>query len=186
MLLSCSQNKNSIGRRLFEGLQQGIKRAGREHVHLVDDIDRILTYLRRNTHLVDQSADIIHRVVRSGIQFMDIERPLLVKRAAGFALVACVMLSGRIKTIDGLGKNAGTSGLTHSARSAEKISVRQMILADGIAQGLRQCLLPYDRLKIERAILACRNNIILHNTKISAQRYKKICIYANKSAELFA
>ena len=60
VLLGGSQDKNSIRGRLLQGLQEGVERARGEHVHLVDDINGILAYLRRDAHLVNQRADVLY------------------------------------------------------------------------------------------------------------------------------
>ena len=136
VLLRGCQDKDGIRRRFFKGLQQRIKGTGREHVYLINDIDGVLAYLRRYTHLVDERTDIFHGVVARRIEFVYIKRPLLVERLAGLALVASVMPVLRIETVDCLREDTRTSGLPHSTRSAEQIRVRQMILTNGILQSL--------------------------------------------------
>ena len=64
MFLCGGKDEDGVRGRLLKGLEQGIESALREHVNLVDDINRVLAYLRRDTHLVDERADIVHRVVR--------------------------------------------------------------------------------------------------------------------------
>ena len=79
MLLCRCQNKYSIRWRLFQGLQERVERTLRQHMNLVYDINTILTYLRGNTYLVYQRADILYRVITCSIQLMDIETSLLVE-----------------------------------------------------------------------------------------------------------
>ena len=162
MLLRRSKDEDGIGGRFLKRLKQGVERAGREHVHLIDDIDGVLAYLRRDTNLVDKRTDVLHRVVRSGIEFMNIKRPLLIERLATLALVACIETVLRVQTVNRLRKNTRTRGFTNSSRPAEQVRMRQMVLTNGILQSLRQCLLSHHRLKGLWPVLTRRNNVILH------------------------
>ncbi len=49
--------------RLFQGLQEGIERRLREHVYLVDDVDLEAAHLGSKADLVNQLANVVHRVV---------------------------------------------------------------------------------------------------------------------------
>ena len=84
---------------------------------------------------------------------MDIIRTLLIKRRTRLTLVARFVLRSRRETVDGLGKNTRTSGLTHSTWTTEQVRMRKAIAANSIAQSLGQSLLTYHRLKSRRTIL---------------------------------
>ena len=129
---------------------------------LIDDEDGVLTYLRRDTHLVEDGFDILDRVVRRRIELVDIKRPLLIKRPTGLALVASVVSVLGVETVDGLGEDTRTGGLTDASWSAEEIRMRQTVLADSVLQGLRQGLLSDHRLEGLRAVLTRGNNVIRH------------------------
>src|SRR5258708_22936624 len=73
MFLSSCEDKNSIGGWLFQGFQKGVKCRRTEHVYFVYDIDFIFSGLRRKTHLVNQTSDIIDRIIAGSIQFMYIQ-----------------------------------------------------------------------------------------------------------------
>ena len=122
-------------------------------MYLIDDIDGVFAYLRRDAHLVNQRTDILHGVVRRRVQFVDIERPLLVERLARFALVARVVAVERIETVDGLRENTGAGGLPHSTRTAEEVRMRQMVLTNRVLQRLRERLLAYHRFEGLRPVL---------------------------------
>ena len=154
MFLGCSEDKHGIRRRLFKCLEERIEGPLREHVHLIDDIHRILTNLGRDAHLLDKRTDIIHGVVRRSIQLMDIIRALFVERSARLTFVARIMISRRVQAVDGLGEDTCAGGLTHSTRSAEEVSVSEMVGADCISEGLRKRTLPHHRLKRSGTILA--------------------------------
>ena len=131
-------------------------------MNLIDDEDRVLTYLRRDTHLVEDGFDIFDRVVRRRIELVDIKRPLLIKRSAGLALVTSVVPVLRVETVDGLGKDTRTGGLADASWSAEEVGMRQTVLADSVLQGLRQRLLTDHGLEGLRAVLTRGNNVIRH------------------------
>ena len=94
MLLGCRQDENRVCGWLFESLQEGVERCCRQHMHLIDDVYAVATHLGRDTHLIGQRADILDRVVRCGVKFVDIERATLVERAARLALVASLVIDG--------------------------------------------------------------------------------------------
>ena len=167
VLLGCGEDEDRVRGRLLERLQEGVERTGTQHVHLIDDIHAVLAYLRRYTHLVDQVADILHAVVGRGIQFVDIERPLLVERCTRLALVAGVVCGGRVLAVDSLGEDACAGGLAYATRTAEQVGVCQLTLADRVAQGLRERVLPYHAFKRGGSVLSCRNDIsvVFHNCK---------------------
>ena len=60
-------------------------------MYLVYDINGVLAYLRRDAHLVNQRTDIIHRVIRRGIELVDIKRPLLIEGLTRLALITSVV-----------------------------------------------------------------------------------------------
>ena len=119
VLLGGRQDKDSIRWWLLQCLQQRIESALRKHVHLVNDIHAVLTNLWWDTHLVNQRTDVFHRVVGRCVQLVDIKRTLFVERHARLALVACIVIIRRSQTVDGLGKDTRTSGLTHAAWTAK-------------------------------------------------------------------
>ena len=76
MLLRRGQDENSMTGRFFQRFQKRIECRSRKHVYLVDDINLILANLWRDTHLLHQLTNIVHRVVGGCIKLMDIIRPL--------------------------------------------------------------------------------------------------------------
>ena len=116
-------------------------------MHLVDDIDGVFTYLRRDTNLVDEVSDVIYRVIRSRIEFVDIKRPLFIEGLARLAFIACIETILGIRAVDGLREDTCAGGLTYSSRSAEQVRMRQAVLTDGVLQGLRERLLTHHGLK---------------------------------------
>ena len=129
--------------RFLQGLEEGIESGIGEHVYLVNDIYLILTYLGRDTHLFDERTDTLYTIVRSGIEFKDIESEVVISvRRGGFL-------------IDLLCQDTGTSSLTHSTRPCEEQRLRQVIIGDGIFQGVGDGLLSYHIHKGLWTIFAC-------------------------------
>ena len=73
VLLCGGQDEDGMGRRLFQCFKEGVEGLLREHVDLINDVDLELSGLWCEAHLVNQTSNIVHRVVRGGIEFEDIQ-----------------------------------------------------------------------------------------------------------------
>ncbi len=82
VFLGRRQDKNGVRRRLLQCFQKSIERLLREHVHLIYDKNLVPALLRLKAHLFDQRTNVLHGVVRGGIEFSDVERCILIKRLA--------------------------------------------------------------------------------------------------------
>ena len=68
------QNEHQVLRRLLQNFQQRVERRDGEHMHLVDDV-HTLFHLRRGVDgLVPQRTDVVHAVVRGGVELHHIEK----------------------------------------------------------------------------------------------------------------
>ena len=76
------QDELGVGGRLFQRFQEGVESRCRQHVDFVNDIDFVMSHLRRDPHLVDQVPDVIDRVIRGSVEFVDIERRILIEGEA--------------------------------------------------------------------------------------------------------
>ena len=162
VFLGCGEDEDGVARRLLERLEEGVESLLREHMYLVDDEERVASHLRQDAHLLDEGADVVHRVVRGGIQLVDVERASLVEGAARFALVAGLRAVG-IQAVDRLGEDTRTGGLTHATRPAEEVGVRQLTTLDGVFQRRGDALLSHYRFECRGAVFSCRNNKFAHN-----------------------
>ena len=149
--------------RLLERLEESVEGLKRKHMDLVDDVDAVTAYLRRDTDLFGQRTNIVHRVVRCGVQFVDIERAALVERPARLALVAGLAVGGRIEAVDRLGENARAGRFADAARTAEQVSVGQLPARDRVAQRRCDMRLPDDRRECRGTVLAGGNDEIIHD-----------------------
>ena len=96
-------------------------------MHLVDDKHFVLAYLRRYPHLVDERAYIVHRIVRSGIEFDDVVGTLFVESSARFAFVAGFSRFGRVETVDCFSENTGTRSFHCGAGAAEVMGRGELV-----------------------------------------------------------
>ena len=141
VLLRRRQDEDGVCRRLLQRLQEGVESRLRQHVHLIDDVHRIASHLRRNLHLVHQRLDVLHAVVGRRIQLVDAVRTPLGERAAGVALPAGLQVRSGIRAVDGLGENARRTRLAHAPGAAEKICVRELPALDRVLEGPRDVVL---------------------------------------------
>ena len=114
------EDKANMGRGLFQRFQQRVKRRGRQHVHLVDDVDLVFPLLGRILHRLPQVADFIHAIVRGRVDFHHVHGFLRQQTAAGFALPAWVAVDGRL-AVDGAGHDFRRGGLARASAAAEQV-----------------------------------------------------------------
>ena len=163
VLLGRRQNEHGMRGRLLKRLEESVEGLKRKHMDLVDDVDAVTAYLRRDTDLFGQRTNIVHRVVRCGVQFVDIERAALVERPARLALVAGLAVGGRIEAVDRLGENTRAGRFADAARAAEQVSVGQLPARDRVAQRRGDMRLPDDRRECRGTVLAGGNDEIIHD-----------------------
>ena len=72
MLLGCRQDKDRVMGRLLQRLQESVESGRTQHMDLINDKDLILSDWGRDTHLLDQRADVVDRIVRRRIKLMDV------------------------------------------------------------------------------------------------------------------
>ena len=155
VFLRGGKDEDDVCRRLLECLQKCVEGLRGEHVHLVDDEHLVASYLRRNARLLHERLDVLHRVVRGGVEFEDVVRPLFVEGLTRLAVVASLALVGRRQTVDGLGEDAGTSGLANASRSAEQVGMGELSTAHSILQRCGERRLSDDAVEGHRAVFTC-------------------------------
>ena len=155
VLLGRTQDEDRVCRRLLERLEKGVEGRLREHMDLIDDVHAVLSDLRGNLHLVHQGLDIVHAVVRSGVQFAYAVRTALGERLAGLALAARLHVRRRVRAVDSLREDARCRGLANSAGTAEKIGVGQLPPDDGVLQGSGDIVLSDESSEGIRTVLSC-------------------------------
>ena len=160
------QDEDGMGRRFFEGLEERIEGLLREHMHLIDDIDAVAADLRRDPHLVGQGADIVHRVVGGGVEFVDAVGTSLREGAARFAFTARFEVRTGVAAVDGLGEDAGGTGLAYAARAAEEVGVRQLAAQDRVLERPGDVLLAQQGLEAVGTVFPGRYDELFHNLQM--------------------
>ena len=130
-----AEDELDVGRGLFEGLEEGVERLLREHVHFVDDVDLVLRAHRADVHIRPQRADLIDAAVRRPVDLDHIDIAPLGNPATDLAGVAGVAPLGR-GTVERLRQDAGGRGLANSPGPGEEVGVGDASSGDGIAQRL--------------------------------------------------
>ena len=148
---------------------------------LVNNEDFVFTDWRRDTHLVDQGTDIVHRVIRGGIQFMDIvERCSLKARHDSHALQASPSAVGFKQLIVFAKIRAHEVFPTPRGPQTGKHALICYFCIAFSCSGKR--LLPYNTTEGRRAIFSCRYNIIIHSLLfIDKTKINKIIHYLREN-----
>ncbi len=114
----------NVGRRFFKGFQKGIEGIGRQHVNFVDDEDLEAAPRWKVFDVVTELPDVVDAGVGSAVDLEHIDGITCSYLATGGAGIT--WLGGRsIIAIQGLGKNAGRTGLA-DAGSVEKEAVQAL------------------------------------------------------------
>ena len=163
VLLGGGEDEDHVRWRLLQGLEKGIEGGGTQHVDLVDDEHLVFAYLRRDAGLLHQGLDLIDTIVAGGIQLEDVVGALLIESLTALAGIACLAVLARVLAVDCLGKDAGTGGLSHTSRTAEKISVGKLATLHCILQCGSQRTLSNHRIKGHRTVFSSRNYVFFHS-----------------------
>ena len=123
-------------------------------MHLVDDEHLEAVAHRRNRQSGDDHlADVVDLGVGGGIDLEHVDVAALGNLAAGVALAAGVHRRPG-ETVERAGQNARGRGLADTPRSRKDKRLRETVLPDGVAQGLRHATLADDVIEPLRAPLA--------------------------------
>ena len=160
VLLGGCKDEDGVVWGLFEGFEEGVECRLGEHVHLIDDVDAVLSHLGRNAHLVRKVADVLHGVVGCGVELVNREAPTLVETPARLALATSVALGCGGQAVDGLCEDTRAGGLTHTSGSTKEECVSQLPTGNGVFEGVCNVALSHNRFEGHRTIFACRNNKI--------------------------
>ena len=131
--LSRCENEFHVRWRLFEGLEQGVERGGRKHVHFVDQIDFVTAFGGCVANVIAQLAHVLDAVVAGAI---DLDH---IKTVAGSDLAAVIAHAagrdgGSVDAIERLRQNARSGCFADATRTNKKIRVCQTILRDSILE----------------------------------------------------
>ena len=126
------EDEDDVARGLLERLQQGVRRRGREHVHLVDDVD-LPAPRGAQAGVRHQIAHGVDAVVRGRVELVHVERAPLGDLDARGADAAWLTVDGRL-AIERLGQDPRRRRLAGPPGSAEEIGMRHPVVSHGAAQ----------------------------------------------------
>ena len=135
------QDKDSIAWRLLQGLEQGIKGFGGQHVRFVKHINLVLTRGGRHHDLFAQVTDAVNTTIGSGINLDDIERVASGNLTALLALVAGFPIDW-MTTIDGFSQETGSTRLAGSSRAGEEIGMCEVTITERVFERANDRFLP--------------------------------------------
>lgn len=176
MLLCGGEDEFGIRRRLFKGLEERVEGVLAQHVDLVDDIHLVVADLWWDAHLFNKASDVVNRVVGGGVEFVDVERGIVVEGAARLAFVAGFEVFRRVQAVDGLGHDARAGGLAHASRTAKQEGLCQSIVADGVFQCVGNRTLTHDGVESHWSVFSCGYDKVFHfgQIKVTKVRFFKL------------
>ena len=137
------EDEDYVGRRLLQGLQEGVEGRLGQHVDLVDDVDLRRGLVGAEVDPVVEVSDVVYAAVAGGVDLDEVQRSSLIDGGADVAGVVRLAFLGR-EAVDCLGENAGGGGLAGASGSAEEVRVGHASQGDGLTQRLGDGLLAYD------------------------------------------
>lgn len=162
--LGRGEDEGHVVRRFFEGLQQRVFRASREHVYLIEEVD-LRASGGTKSDFGQQVTDVVDLVVGSRIELMEIEtrarldRYTRRARAVGFAV-------DWVLAVQNLREDSCGCCLAGSAGPAEQIRVADPFVADGVAKRFDYVFLAADLTKGLRPVPAIER-LIGHPSTLS-------------------
>ena len=129
------QQELDVGRRLFQGLQQGVETVAGEHVHFVDEVDLEAPAGGCVLHVIQQLAGVLDLGPTGRIDLDQVDETSLVDFPTGRTHTAGLRADTRF-AVQTFGQNPRNGGLADPAGAGEQISVVQAI----VIQRIDQCL----------------------------------------------
>ena len=157
MHLGSRENEHNVCGRLLNKLQQRVECCGREHVHLIYDIDLVLAGHRRVEGFFLQITDIADTVVGSGIYLGDIG-VILVDTLAYITFKTGIPVL-QVGTVESFCEYLRAGSLSRSTRARKEISVGGLPVFELIFQRCGDMLLRNDIIESTRAVFSVKCEI---------------------------
>ena len=158
------EDEDHVVGRLLERLQEGVEGRPREHVDLVHDVDLVAPARGRVLHVLAKRPDLLHAVVRRGVDLEHVHGRARGEVEAGGTFPAGLGLGAAPGAGQRLGEEPRGGGLAHAARPREEIGVRHAPGGEGVAQRAGDGLLPDDRVEGLRPPLP-REDLVRHRSE---------------------
>ena len=147
MQLGGGKHEIDMGRGLFQGLQQGIKGLGGEHVYFIDDDDLVAPLGREKTDIFLEFADLLDATIGRTVNLMEIHG------VAGHDFQARLTpVTGHIRltlaAVERLGHEPRQGSFANPAHPGKKHGMGHPVPGERIAQGAHHGLLTDNLVKI--------------------------------------
>ncbi len=133
---------------------------------LVEDVHLAPAHGAERGALV-QLADAVDAVVRRRVELEHVERGAVLDRPADLAYAARLTL-GHVRAVQRLREDAGGRGLACATGAAEQVSVRDAVVAHGIAEGSHDVVLAEHLVEALRPISAVKGLVLRHAGRLPA------------------
>jgi hypothetical protein len=126
--------KNDVRGRFFEGFEEGVPRARREHMHFVDDVDFFGAQSGGEFHGFAELANIIDAVVGRAVYLDHVERAIFFEGSAMGAYAAGLLAFFSIGAIYRRCEKSRDGRFPGAARTREEVGLRQKVIFEGIGE----------------------------------------------------
>ena len=147
------QHPDHMIRRLLERLQQGVLRAPREHVDLVEDV-HLHVARRAEIDLRQKVAHVLDAIVRRGIEFVEIERAPLFDGHTALTYTAGLGVLTQVGAVQRLGEHSGRRGFSRATGPVEHVGVADFLLRDRVLERAHDVMLAPNLGELLRAVAA--------------------------------
>ena len=131
-----------MGRRLLQGLKEGIGRLFGYHVDFVYNVDLVASQIWGVIDFFSQVTDFVNAPVASGVYLYDIRSTTFVDSFTHGAAIARFALLG-VQAANCFSQNASGAGLSGAPWTTEKVGVSHPSISYSVAQCLCNMLLSY-------------------------------------------
>jgi hypothetical protein len=129
--------------RLLERLQQRVERRGRQHVHLVDDVDLVAALRGGVARRVAKVPDLVDAVIGRAVDLDHVEMAPVRNRDDGRVLGIKVGI-GAARAVEGLGEDPRDRRLSGAPRADKEVGVPYPAPRDRIPEGAHHVVLADD------------------------------------------
>ena len=134
------QDKDDMGRRLLQSLQQGVEGLVGQHMYFIYNIDLVAGLAGGEVDLLSQVANLVYAPIGGGINLDQVQAAAFGEANADGASAAGLLRPIR-GAVDRLGQDAGHAGLARPPGAGEEVSVAHPAISQGVPQGARHVFL---------------------------------------------